>query len=137
MNQIILPSEHYIKKQAEELLAKGIEKIYAFFGINHTGWYVLHYASEKPFIKKNDLTLKLISYADANVINNIVIKFKIEGVIYNVEDKITLTTNGLQLYKNCLEQLELFKKNMDENYVDRKLFWKKDSQENQLNKAVE
>lgn len=88
------------------LLRKRIAGIQSsFFGIHHTVWQLIYSIYEKKCIHKAYLVRLMHSFADEDTINKILIKLKIECVIFNAEDKITLTSNGMELYKSYLEQV--------------------------------
>lgn len=86
---------------ADELLLKGIERIQSSFGIHRTVWQILHSIHEKGCIHINELKSIMQPFADSGTVHNILTKLRITCVIFNAEDKITLTSNGIDLYKNC------------------------------------
>lgn len=92
--------QHYIKN-ADDLLTRGIEHIQSSFGIHSTVWQIVHSIHEKGCIHINELKNLMQPFADAVTVHSILTKLKITCVIFNAEDKITLTTNGMDLYKNC------------------------------------
>ena len=96
-----LPLKYYIKN-ADDLLIKGIEHIQSAFRIHRTVWQILHSIHEKGCIHINELKSLMQPFADADTVHTILTKLKITCVIFNAEDKITLTSNGIDLYKNCL-----------------------------------
>ena len=93
--------KYYIKK-ADDVLIKGIEHIQSAFGIHRTVWQVVHSVHEKRCIHISELKSLMQPFADAVTVHGILTKLKITCVIFNAEDKITLTSNGIELYKNCL-----------------------------------
>ena len=95
-----LPFQYYIKNN-DELLIKGIERTQSAFGIHHTVWQVVHFIHEKGCIHINELKSLMQPFADAVTVHSILTKLKITCVIFNAEDKITLTSNGIDLYRNC------------------------------------
>ena len=95
-----LPIQYYIKN-ADDLLTRGIEHIQSSFGIHSTVWQIVHSIHEKGCIHINELKSLMQPFADAVTVHSILTKLKITCVIFNAEDKITLTSNGIDLYKNC------------------------------------
>ena len=65
-------------------------------------WQVVHFIHEKGCILSDDLKSLMQPFADAVTAGNIITKLKITCVIFNAEDKITLTSNGIELYRNCI-----------------------------------
>lgn len=92
----------YLIKNADELFIKGMERIQSSFGIHSTVWQVLHSIHEKGCIHVNELKSIMQPFADAVTVHNILTKLRITCVIFNAEDKISLTSNGIDLYRNCL-----------------------------------
>jgi hypothetical protein len=97
-----LPIQYYIK-HADELLTKGVGCIQSSFGIHRTVWQIIHSIYEKGCIHTNELNSIMQPFADPGTVYNILTKLKIQSVIFNAEDKITLTSNGIDLYKNCFD----------------------------------
>ena len=93
--------KRYIKK-ADNILIKSIEHIQSAFGIHHTVWQVVHFIHEKGCVHIDELKTLMQPFADAVTVGNILTKLKITCVIFNAEDKITLTSNGIELYRNCI-----------------------------------
>jgi hypothetical protein len=94
--------QKYIKN-TDEFLRKGMELIQSAFGIHRNVWQILHSVHEKGCIHINDLKRIMLPYADPLTVNGILAKLKITCVIFNAEDKITLTSNGIELYRNYLK----------------------------------
>ena len=94
-------------KNADNILFKGIEHIQSAFGIHHTVWQVVHFIHEKGCLHINELKSLMQPFADAVTVHNILTKLKITCVIFNAEDKITLTSNGIDLYRNCFGYRQL------------------------------
>lgn len=101
MRHKTLRLKHYIKN-ADNILIKGIEHIQSIFGIHRTVWQVVHFIHEKGCVHIDELKILMQPFADAVTVGNILTKLKITCVIFNAEDKITLTSNGIDLYRNCI-----------------------------------
>jgi len=93
--------KYYIKK-ADNILIKSIEHIQSMFGIHSTVWQVVHFIHEKGCVHIDELKNLMQPFADPVTVGNILTKLKITCVIFNAEDKITLTSNGIDLYRNCI-----------------------------------
>jgi hypothetical protein len=89
-------------KNADKLLINGVEHIQSSFGIHPTVWQILHSIHEKGCIHINELRTVMHPFADSGTVHNILTKLRITCVIFHAEDKITLTSNGIDLYKNWL-----------------------------------
>lgn len=96
-----LPIQLYLKS-VDDLLIKGIERIESSFGIHRNVWQILHSIHEKRCIHITELKSLMQPFADSHTVHSILAKLKITCVIFNAEDKITLTSNGIDLYKNCV-----------------------------------
>jgi hypothetical protein len=92
---------HNNLKNADELLINTIARIQSSFGIHRNIWQILHSVNEKGRIHTNDLKKLMQPFADSDTVHNLLTKLRITCVIFNAEDKITLTSNGLALYKSC------------------------------------
>lgn len=95
-----LPAHNYVKN-ADEVLISSIARIQSSFGIHRNIWQILHSVNEKGRIHITDLKTLMQPFAEPEVVHNILTKLRITCVIFNAEDKITLTSNGLALYKSC------------------------------------
>jgi hypothetical protein len=93
--------KYYIKK-ADNILIKGIEHIQSMFGIHSTVWQVVHFIHDKGCVHIDELKNVMHPFDDAVTVNKILTKLKITCVIFNAEDKITLTSNGIDLYRKCI-----------------------------------
>lgn len=95
-----LPFTYYIN-HVDEYLLKGIEHIHSAFGKHRAEWQILYAVYNKGRVHVNELKTFMQPYADACTVNNILTKLKIQCIIFHVEDKITLTSNGVDYYRNC------------------------------------
>ncbi|MEO8763532.1 MAG: hypothetical protein ABI416_04555, partial [Ginsengibacter sp.] len=84
----------------DELLVTRISAIQSSLGIHRHIWQILHSVYEKGRIHISDLKNLMQPFADSDTVHNLLTKLKITCVIFNAEDKITLTSNGLDLYRN-------------------------------------
>jgi len=94
--------QHYIK-HPDQLLMKGIERIQSSFEKHHTQWQILYAVHEKGNVHIDELNNLMQPYADPGTVNYILSKLKFQCIIFNAEDKITLTSNGLDFYKSCFK----------------------------------
>lgn len=94
-----LAAPNYLKN-ADELLINAIARIQSSFGIHRNIWQILHSVNEKGWIHINELKKLMLPFAEPDTVQNLLTKLRITCVIFNTEDKITLTSNGLALYKS-------------------------------------
>ena len=94
-----LPAHNYLKNTDEPLISR-IAGIQSSFGIHRNIWQILHSVNEKGWIHINELKKLMQPFAEPDAVHNILTKLRITCVIFNAEDKITLTSNGLALYKS-------------------------------------
>jgi hypothetical protein len=92
---------HYYIKHPNELLTKGIEGIHSVFSRHGTERKILSAVYEKERIHINDLKNLMHPHVDPITVNSILAKLVIQCIIFNAEDKITLTSNGMDFYKSC------------------------------------
>ena len=95
-----LPVISYLKS-ADELLISRIASIQSSFGIHRNIWQILHSVKEKGCIHIVELKKLMQPFAEPDIVHNILTKLRITCIIFNAEDKITLTSNGLDLYNSC------------------------------------
>ena len=98
-----LPVQSNIKK-ADRRLTKGIGHIQSAFGVHLNVWQILHSLYKRGCIHINKLKRLMQPFADPGTVNSILTKLKITCIIFNAEDKITLTSNGIDLYKIVLNK---------------------------------
>ncbi len=91
-------------QQADEMLSKRINEIQSFFGISRIGWHILNSINKQGRMLKHDLLALLRPLAEDKALHDLLIKYRIEGIIYEVEEKLILTTNGMQLFSSCNDQ---------------------------------
>ena len=93
-----LTATNYLRNTDEPLISR-MARIQSSFGIHANIWQILHSVNEKGWIHISELKKLMQPFADSDTVNNILTKLRITCVIFNAEDKITLTSNGLALYK--------------------------------------
>ncbi len=95
----------YYIKHPDKLITKGIGRVHNYLGVHHTVWQIIHAVHLKKCIHIDELKSIMTPYADHSTVNNILTKLRIQCIIFNAEDKITLTSNGVDFYKSCFAGL--------------------------------
>lgn len=98
----------YWLKMADQLLTERIDRIQSEFGLTRTGWQILSVIKEKGPLSITDLLELMKPLANQMNVTLVLDKFKTDSIIIQDTD-LTLTTNGDDLYRKCLEKQMLFR----------------------------
>ncbi len=107
MDNKILPIGYYFKK-ADDLLTEGIDRIQSEFGLTRTDWQVLNRVYEEPGIEKQSLAEAMEPFVQGYSLENRIVSLKTKELISG-ENNLSLTKNGLRLYKACLQKQTEFR----------------------------
>jgi hypothetical protein len=88
-------------KHPDKFITKGIGRVQNYLGIHDSVWQIIHTVHLNKCIHIDELKSIMTPYADHSTVNNILTKLRIQCIIFNAEDKITLTSNGVDFYKSC------------------------------------
>lgn len=103
-----LPIGYWIKR-ADELLTKEIDEIQSSFELTRTDWQVLNSIFERGQTDKSELTTLMKPFADLDLLNTILIKFKEDNLLREGTEQLTLTDKGIELHKACFEKQKAFR----------------------------
>ena len=95
----------YYIKHPKNFITKGIGRVQNYLGIHDSVWQIIHTVHISKCIHIDELKSLMTPYADHSTVTNILTKLRIQCIIFHAEDKITLTSNGVEFYKSCLAAL--------------------------------
>ncbi len=103
-----LPIGYWIKL-SDELLTKGINNIQSANGVTRTAWQILNAIHTGEHVDKAALSHLMQPFADAQMLDDIILKYEAENLLREDNSGFSLTEKGLEVYKKCADTQQVFR----------------------------